>query len=344
MRRAVIIGMLAWGIGLRSLYAQGFAPAGGVPPVEAGPAAAPPAAESKPGSEASPAGNPLETYTWRYERTSVSGVDIVRRIKMTWDMGQTWDAQKMDQYRQDASMGKIPAPAGSDPNAVAAWKLYYEQMKLWEEYVKMSCFGGVDLKGTLSEITWARGGAAVGGGPGGAGIAGSGGMAGGGAEAIVAKNQNKSLDQQTGEFFTVSGGGGPQQQGGGPPITKQEILKQVDSLTEILKLQAIETDEKVYNANQKLYSGLQTRKGAREAYKNWLQDQKDLVVSAALDWGKRQQGQVVIVDGVQYELYSPSLGLPQGEGPIDTVRVVSENLTPYDILNADGSLRKPSGR
>jgi hypothetical protein len=280
--------------------------------------------------------NPLETYTWRYERSPVGGEETIRRVRMTWEEGQAWDKTRIDVYVNEARRGQIPGqPQGADPNAIAAWKLYYEQLKLWEEYVQQTCFGGVPLKGTLEEVRWSNNPMAENqGGPQGMRV-------GSGAEAIVAANQNKSLDQQTGEFFTFGSAQQPGQEGPLPPLTKDGIVLQITSLHEVLKQQGKDTDDEVYRVNQRIATGLAEREGQRLAYKNWLEEQKDFVVEAALEWGRVQQGEIVFVDGVQYELYSPAYGLPRGEGAANVVRVVTDNLSPYDLLNPDGSIRQP---
>lgn len=280
--------------------------------------------------------NPLETYTWRYERAPVGGQETIRRIRMTWEEGQAWDKVRTDVYLEEARRGQIPGqPQGADPNAVAAWKLYYEQLKLWEEYVQQTCFGGVPLKGTLGEVRWSSNPVVQGpGDPGGMAV-------GGGAEALVAANQNKSLDQQTGDFFTFGSSPPAGPDGQRPPLTRENILSQITSLHEVLKQQGKETDDEIYRVNQRIATGLAEREGQRLAYKNWLMDQKDFVIEAALEWGKVQQGEIVFVDGIQYELYSPAHGLPQGEGAANVVRVVTDNLSPYDLLNPDGTIRQP---
>lgn len=280
--------------------------------------------------------NPLETYTWRYERSAVGGEETVRRVRMTWEEGQAWDKVRIDTFLEQARRGQIPGqPQGADPNAIAAWKLYYEQLKLWEEYVKQTCFGGIPLKGTLEEVRWSNNPVPEGqGGPGSMAV-------GGGAEAIVAANQNKSLDQQTGEFFTFGSSTPAGQEGPQPPLTKEGIVSQITSLHDVLKQQALEEDDRVYRANQMIATGLTEREGQRLAYQNWLQDQKEFVVETALEWGKVQQGQIVFVDGIQYELYSPAYGMPKGEGASNVVRVVTDNLSPYDLLNPDGTIRQP---
>jgi hypothetical protein len=165
-----------------------------------------------------------------------------------------------------------------------------------------------------------------------------------GAEAVVAANQSQSLDDQTASFFTFGGPGAGQQGQNAPVITREQMLQQIIALYEVFLTQGKAADEETYKHAQSINSGLTEREGKRLAYRNWLDDRKDMVIETAQEWGKRQEGQVVVVDGVQYELYSPSLGLPKGAGAADVVRVITDNLTPYDLLNADGTQKEPTGR
>lgn len=284
--------------------------------------------------------NPAVIYTWRYEKDTVNGQDVVKRKKMTWDEGQTWDKEKIDSIVKDVNAGKVyGVPPGSDPTAIATWKLYYDQLDLWQKYLEQTVFVGMKLKSTVDDITWSP----TGNGQNGQAAAppGMGPMGGPttGAEAVVASNQGKSLDQQTKEFFSL---GGAPKAGQNPAIvTREQILQQVINLYQVFEDEGKTADEDTYKRAQEINTGLTDREGKRLAYRNWLDDRKEMVVETAQEWGKRQQGQVVVVNGVQYELYSPSQGLPKGAGPRDMVRVVTDHLTPYDLLNPDGSQKEP---
>jgi len=275
----------------------------------------------------------MVVYTWRYEKETINDQEVVKRKKMTWEEGEAWDKEKLDQLKQDISQGKVPGvPAGVDPNASATWKLFYDQLALWQEYLQQTILVDVDLTSSVDDITWAPGGNQ----PGQPGYQPT------GVEGVVGSNQNKSIDEQTGEFFSL--GGAPAEGQNPAVVTRDQVLEQVLNLYEVFKQQSQEADQETYKSAESITTGLAEREGRRLAYRNWLDDRKEMVVEAAQDWGKRQQGQVVVVDGVQYELYSPTQGLPKGAGPSDVVRVVTENLTPYDLLNPDGTQKEPEGR
>ncbi len=278
--------------------------------------------------------DPLQTHTWRYVTTTVEGHDIIKRQMMTWDEGLAWDQQEMEKIRQDISSGQSQvAPPGADLNAVATWKLYHDQLKLWDEYVKQTALSNIESNASVSSIAWV---------PGGEGQQQPGSPMGTGPEAVVAANQSRSLNQQTASFFSAGGPQGPQgpQQTG--PISRDGVLQEVLSVYEIFKSEGKMADELTYKNNQNINKGLTEREGQRLAYRNWLDDRKDMVIETAQEWGREQQGQVVAVGGVQYELYSPAQGLPKGPGPANVVRVVTDHLTPYDVLNPDGSQKQPS--
>ncbi len=275
--------------------------------------------------------NPLETYTWRYEKAAEQGQEVVKRIKMTWDEGEVWDKEKLQGLQQQAAQGQVlGAPPGADPVAIATWKLYYDQLAMWDEYLKQTALAEVESPASVQDVQWV---------PPGMEQAQQGGQRRTGAEAVVAANQGRTLDEQAGQFFSL--GGAPQE--GAVLVTRADVLEQVLSLYEMYKGQGRNADGVTYKKAQDITTGLSEREGRRLAYRNWLDDRKDMVVETAMEWGKRQQGQVVVVDGVEYELYSPAQGLPQGAGPTDVVRVVTDHLTPYDLLNPDGTQKKPSG-
>lgn len=284
-------------------------------------------------------GDALATNIFIYEVQKVDDKEVVQRIRMSADEADVWYKALFDQYVEDYRNGKIPnAPSGLPAHAVAAWKIYYEQLELWQRYIKEVVLEDDNLKATIDEITWTRGGTPVGGAaPGAAGPY-------RGPEALVAANQNRSLDEQTGDFFRFGSSGAAGDTAAQGPIKREDIKKQVDELYEVIKGQAKELDEKIYKMAIEFVKGLEERRDQRNAYRTWLDEQKDLVVETAMEWGKRQQGELVEVDGVRYELYSPVLGMPKGEGRADVVRVISESLSPYDILNPDGSLRLPAGQ
>ena len=82
---------------------------------------------------------------------------------------------------------------------------------------------------------------------------------------------------------------------------------------------------------------IELRENRRKDYKQWLEDQKQIVVDFTRNWARKENQQEITIDGTMYLLSDE----PLENVPRNTVNVVSKKLTPYDILNADGTLKKP---
>jgi hypothetical protein len=90
-----------------------------------------------------------------------------------------------------------------------------------------------------------------------------------------------------------------------------------------------------------LLDQLEARAAKRRSYDEWRGSQLDAVMDYVNEWNRRYEGGVTVIAGVRYELYAPD------NVPTQTVRganivVTDFDLTPYDILNDDGTLRGPS--
>ena len=93
----------------------------------------------------------------------------------------------------------------------------------------------------------------------------------------------------------------------------------------------------VHRRNLEFIYRLDFRENQRSDYKQWLEDQKDLVIEFTHNWARKEEGQELNIDGTVYLLSDE----PMERVPRNTVNLVTENLTPYDLLNADGTLKKP---
>jgi hypothetical protein len=82
---------------------------------------------------------------------------------------------------------------------------------------------------------------------------------------------------------------------------------------------------------------LDLRENRRSDYKQWLDDQKTLVVDFTHQWARKENEQEINIDGVIYLLSEQ----PLESVPRNSVNLVTQKLTPYDLLNADGTLKKP---
>lgn len=79
------------------------------------------------------------------------------------------------------------------------------------------------------------------------------------------------------------------------------------------------------------------RENRRSDYKQWLEDQKELVIDFTHQWARKENQQEINIDGVIYLLSEQ----PLENVPRNAVNLVTPKLTPYDLLNADGTLKKP---
>ncbi|MBN1901471.1 hypothetical protein JW926_09145 [Candidatus Sumerlaeota bacterium] len=82
---------------------------------------------------------------------------------------------------------------------------------------------------------------------------------------------------------------------------------------------------------------LDRRENARNDYRQWLEDQKSLVIDFTHQWARKENEQEINIDGVIYLLSEK----PLESVPRNAVNLVTPRLTPYDLLNADGTLKKP---
>jgi hypothetical protein len=103
---------------------------------------------------------------------------------------------------------------------------------------------------------------------------------------------------------------------------------------------------RAYEETQQYFMGqllkdLDDRKRQRAEYAEWRQEQRDRIIDYVNEWSRRYEGNVVMIAGVRYELYSPGTvppAAPRGANIVET----DYDLTPYDLLNEDGTLRGPA--
>jgi hypothetical protein len=81
---------------------------------------------------------------------------------------------------------------------------------------------------------------------------------------------------------------------------------------------------------------LEVRKERRFRYREWLNDQTTEIHKLAEDYRRRLAGNEFVIDGVQY-LVSQK---PLRDVPLGSRNIVTERLTPYDLLDSDGTLKK----
>jgi len=104
-----------------------------------------------------------------------------------------------------------------------------------------------------------------------------------------------------------------------------------------LQKNARDVDEADLRENLDFWNRLEARRYLRNDYHQWLTDQKEVVAKFTKDWILNREGREVSIDGTLYLISSE----PIENIPRNAVNLVTNKLTPYDLLNADGTLKKP---
>jgi len=119
--------------------------------------------------------------------------------------------------------------------------------------------------------------------------------------------------------------------------SKDALNISVASVANIINDEAQKVNIADRRKNLDFLGRLELRENRRKDYKQWLEDQKQIVADFTRNWARKENQQEITIDGTVYLLSSE----PMENVPRNTVNVVSQKLTPYDILNADGTLKKP---
>ncbi|MCX7767062.1 MAG: hypothetical protein N2246_10205 [Candidatus Sumerlaeia bacterium] len=84
-----------------------------------------------------------------------------------------------------------------------------------------------------------------------------------------------------------------------------------------------------------LLSRIEDRIWQRESYRDWVSRNREKLQEFANEWLRRYTGEEIEMEGKVY-LISPQ---PLKHIPPDRINIVTSNLTPYDLLNEDGTLK-----
>jgi hypothetical protein len=96
-------------------------------------------------------------------------------------------------------------------------------------------------------------------------------------------------------------------------------------------------DDADLGENLNFWNRLEERRYLRNDYHQWLIDQKEVVGNYTKDWISNREGREVAIEGTIYLISRE----PIENIPRNAVNLVTTKLTPYDLLNADGTLKKP---
>ncbi|CAN5439065.1 hypothetical protein BH09SUM1_BH09SUM1_32810 [soil metagenome] len=285
------------------------------------------------------------------------GTRGVARKQMTKEEADAFDQKIFAFYHDLIDRGQLTSfnAATSTADDWAQWMAYSYQLRLWQQYCETIVLVGASFDASTANIKWPGAPAAVApgqvagggvqglsGGGGGKNDGGNeGGIGGGGAPPPPANiyNENRSLDNQLKDFNPL-----PDTRGGGqgrvvldPKVMDDQAVTVYQSYLKTLR--GYEKDQAKFMKD--MAEGLDQREAARQAYRDWRANQLIIVKDFVNEWNRRYEGQVTTIAGVRYELYRPE------SAPTRTVRganVVKTDfgLTPYDLLNEDGTLRGPA--
>lgn len=273
-----------------------------------------------------------EIFEFRFkQRRRANGQRFAIRVRMTLEEAEAFDNRMIDFYANLATSGELPnfQQGVNDPTNWAQWMLYAQQVDLWRDYVSQTSLIGTELERDELEVQW----------PGAPREAqqDQGNMTAAGPRNIY--NEDRSLDDQMTDFFALPGGGqgGQQQQQELEPSVMNTQMEQLYRRV-IGEVRAFEADEEAFLIS--LRNDLRQRANRRVAYAEWRESQQEIIREFVAEWQRRYEGQVTTIAGVRYELYRPE-DVPSVTTRGATIVVTDYDLTPYDILDADGNLRGP---
>ncbi len=238
----------------------------------------------------------LDIQGFRYEEKVIEGKDSVERVRYPLAEKQRLDQEAIQKILEEPQQVQGQAPGqmspyvmgeqvqaepvmqvqqGQDPQAVAAWTYFWQQVKLWQLYIGERIFY----------------------------------------RALAAKAEDMINFEDPGGFQT-----------------------QLTGLLLALYQQAGEIDEEKHDETLAYQQRLVNRANLREAYNAWLEGQKELVLEFSRQWLKKMRGEEVTIDGNLYLISSE----PLRRVPRNAVNIITKKLTPYDIVNEDGTLKSYS--
>ncbi|MCC6547981.1 hypothetical protein IT570_12515 [Candidatus Sumerlaeota bacterium] len=289
-----------------------------------------------------------QLFEFRYVPSATfNGRKIVTRKQMTRDEAAAFDTAVAAEFAKLAEEEKLPNKRftkGANAQEWGQWMLYAFQLDNWSIYCRDVALGGTGFKfDPEKDIHW----------PGdpskseldsqaGAGEFSEGGGKGGGRPERPQNiyNENRSLDDQVMDFVPV-----PDTRGGQNQASAVVDPKQMDDQAKEIYnkfLTALRAEEQRQTEFLKKLAGdIDQRARDRDAYAEWRNNQKRIVLDYVNDWNRRYEGKVVTVAGVRYELYKPGT-VPASTTRFANIVVTDYELTPYDLLNEDGSLRGPA--
>lgn len=117
--------------------------------------------------------------------------------------------------------------------------------------------------------------------------------------------------------------------------TQDGVKLSVENIYNTLVTQSEQINEEQHRENVQFLERLVVRENLRTAYEDWVRDKERSLLEFAQSWSKRMKGEILSVEGNIYLISSE----PLEKIPRDAINIVTRKLTPYDLLNSDGSLK-----
>ncbi len=290
-----------------------------------------------------------QLFEFRYiPSATFNGKKVVTRKQLTKEEAAAFDASVIAEFGKLATDDKLPNKAFNKTTNTAQewgqWLLYAHQLDNWTIYCRDVALAGSSNKTDPEEdIHWPgdpkKDEAAQGAGQ---EVADAGGGKGGGSRPprpTNIYNENRSLDDQVTDFFSVP----DTRQGtqGRQVIDPKQMDDQAKKLYDAFLTDLREVEKKQTAFVKKLQNDIAQRQRDREGYQEWRDNQKRIVMDYVEEWNRRYEGRIVTVAGVRYEMYKPGTE-PTNATRFANIVVTDYDLTPYDLLNEDGTLRGPA--
>jgi hypothetical protein len=234
---------------------------------------------------------------------------------------------------------------GFDPRAAAEWTFYYDQLVLWQYYCARILLhdqeeslleegaGGDDAAGQVEEGA---------GGP----------PAGSVAATIASRERSRSpnagvgtsfIDEQSGGFYAKKAAAGAK------PGDAMEVREQFDAEADYADPERVMAhhrkfidaatlnEESLYANFIDMITRIDQRELGQEKYTQWLEAKQKDIFSFADSWRQVEEGETLMVDDSLFLVTRE----PLESVPIDSINVLkNEQLTPQDLLNPDGTVKK----
>lgn len=246
--------------------------------------------------------------------------------------------------------GEEKKPGGFDPRAAAEWTFYYDQFVLWQFYCRRVLLNdreAVEASSSRGDLQMASDLQALQG------------IEGVDVNAVLSAAQEIRA-QESGDIQQPPGKGGAAPKAkaparGGSSAPKQEKLELTVAtefdpeadyadprgnlvFREEFVMLAAEKEKKSVRVFSEMLTRVDERAGEMQRYNEWLAERHSDLVEFTEAWGNVKSGETVYMEDTFYLLTKA----PVDQTPRDALNiVVRDAITPQDILDSSGNLKKP---